>query len=164
METWQAIALILLAVLVGATVPALLRLYSTLGAARKLLEQTGPKLDRTLSELEQTVKRLNRTGIVLAGLVLVAIPGLRVGDPGRAAKHGRECPFGLPSQPSLPLFQSSINASFDTGWSASNTSPHIRMHVFSSTIARSSIVVPVTPAGYSTGTSGICAKSAAWVT
>jgi ABC-type transporter Mla subunit MlaD len=65
METWQAIALILLAVLVGAAVPALLRLYSTLGAARQLLEQTGPKLDRTLSELEQTVKRLNRTGIVL---------------------------------------------------------------------------------------------------
>jgi ABC-type transporter Mla subunit MlaD len=67
METWQLIALILLAVLVGATVPVLLRLYSTLGAVRQLVERTGPKIDRTLGELEQTVKRLNRTGTALEG-------------------------------------------------------------------------------------------------
>ena len=47
MATWQIVAVVLLAVLVGAVVPVLLQMRRTLQSAENVLKSTGPKLDRT---------------------------------------------------------------------------------------------------------------------
>jgi uncharacterized protein YoxC len=60
--TWQLITVVLLAVLVGAAVPALLQLRRTLRSAEIVLESTGPKVDRTLEEVSEAAARINRLG------------------------------------------------------------------------------------------------------
>jgi len=60
--TWQLITVVLLAVLVGAAVPALLQLRRTLKSAENVLESTAPKVDRTLEEVSEAAARINRLG------------------------------------------------------------------------------------------------------
>ena len=55
------VAVALLAVLVAVAVPALLQLRRTLRAAENLLEETGPRLARTLDESARAAETLNRT-------------------------------------------------------------------------------------------------------
>jgi uncharacterized protein YoxC len=50
----------LLAVLVGVAVPVLLQLRSTLATAEKTLESTGKRLDVALTELTETLGRVNK--------------------------------------------------------------------------------------------------------
>jgi uncharacterized protein YoxC len=61
-QTWQAIALVLLALLVGAAVPTLLQLRRTLKKAETLIDTTGPRLDRALDDVNQALERINRVG------------------------------------------------------------------------------------------------------
>lgn len=61
-ETWIIVGVVLLAVLVGATVPVLIQLRSTLRTARELLDRVGPKLDGTLTQVREVSQRLNRVG------------------------------------------------------------------------------------------------------
>jgi ABC-type transporter Mla subunit MlaD len=60
--TTQLVVLVLLAVLVGAAVPALVQLRRTLRSAEQFLEMTGPRLQRTLGDVEEAMGRLNRIG------------------------------------------------------------------------------------------------------
>ena len=59
-DPWSLTTMVLLAVLVGACLPVLFQLFLTLGAARRLVQRVGPKLDGTLAELLETSRRLNR--------------------------------------------------------------------------------------------------------
>jgi ABC-type transporter Mla subunit MlaD len=61
-DAWMIVGVVLLAVLVGAAVPVLFQLYSTLRATKALLARLGPKLDDTLAEVREVSRRLNRTG------------------------------------------------------------------------------------------------------
>jgi uncharacterized protein YoxC len=61
-DAWMIVGVVLLAVLVGAAVPVLFQLYSTLRTTKALLARLGPKLDDTLTEVRQVSQRLNRTG------------------------------------------------------------------------------------------------------
>jgi uncharacterized protein YoxC len=65
LATWQLIMVVLLAVLVGAAVPVLIQLRRTLKTAESVLEQTAPRLDRTLEEVTEAAARLNRLGKTL---------------------------------------------------------------------------------------------------
>lgn len=56
------VGVVLLAVLVGATVPVLFQLFSTLRTTRSLLARLGPKIDATLTEVREVSRRLNRVG------------------------------------------------------------------------------------------------------
>ena len=60
--TWQIIAVVLLAVLVGALVPVLIQLRRTLQSAENVLNTTGPRLDRTLDEVSEAASRINQLG------------------------------------------------------------------------------------------------------
>ena len=60
--TWQIVAMVLLAVLVGALVPVLLQLRRTLQSAETVLNATGPRVDRTLDEVKEAAARINRLG------------------------------------------------------------------------------------------------------
>jgi len=62
MSTTLTIVLVLSAVLVGAAVPAFLQLRRTLRSAEIFFELTGPRLQRTLGDVEEAVGRLNRIG------------------------------------------------------------------------------------------------------
>ncbi|HXV75002.1 MAG TPA: DUF948 domain-containing protein [Candidatus Polarisedimenticolaceae bacterium] len=59
-ESWSLVIALLLAVLVGASLPVLFQLFLTLGTARRTIRQLGPKLSEMLSELHHTTGRLNR--------------------------------------------------------------------------------------------------------
>lgn len=61
-DAWMIVGVVLLAVLVGATVPVLFQLYSTLRTTRSLVARLGPKIDDTLTEVRETSRRLNRVG------------------------------------------------------------------------------------------------------
>jgi uncharacterized protein YoxC len=61
-DAWMIVGVVLLAVLVGAAVPVLFQLYSTLRATRSLVTRLGPKLDETMIEVRETSRRLNRIG------------------------------------------------------------------------------------------------------
>ena len=50
-EPWTIVGVVLLAVLVGAALPVLFQLYSTLRVTRSLLDRLGPKMDSTLAEV-----------------------------------------------------------------------------------------------------------------
>jgi hypothetical protein len=63
METWQVAAVVLLAVLVGATIPVLVQLGGTLRSARTVLDRSGQKLDQALAALAETLQRVD--GILL---------------------------------------------------------------------------------------------------
>ena len=60
MEPLALVALVLLALLVGAALPALLQLRRTLRSAEEFLHSTGRKLDRVLDEVTEATGRLNR--------------------------------------------------------------------------------------------------------
>ncbi len=62
MVTWQVVAVVLLAVLVGAAVPVLIQFRRTLRSAENVLNTSGPKLDRTLDEVVEAAARVNRLG------------------------------------------------------------------------------------------------------
>jgi len=61
-DPWTIVGVVLLAVLVGATIPVLFQLYSTLRLTKKLLDRLGPKMDSTLTEVREAGQRLNRIG------------------------------------------------------------------------------------------------------
>ena len=91
MATWQIVAVVLLAVLVGAVVPVLLQMRRTLQSAEHVLNNTGPKLDRTLDEVGEAAARINRLGKSLEkdaeglGVFTDAAAGL-----GRSLKQAQE--------------------------------------------------------------------------
>ena len=91
MATWQIVAVVLLAALVGAVVPVLLQLRRTLQSAENVLNTTGPKLDRTLDEVGEAAARINRLGKNLEkdseglGVFTDAVAGL-----GRSLKQAQE--------------------------------------------------------------------------
>ncbi len=60
MQIALGIAVILLAVLVGAAVPVLVQMRSTLRSAQEVLDRVGPKLERALGEATEAADRLNR--------------------------------------------------------------------------------------------------------
>ena len=62
MQTWQMVGLVLLAILVGAGIPALIQLRRTLLSAQSFLDSTGQRLDRTLDEVTDAAARINRLG------------------------------------------------------------------------------------------------------
>lgn len=53
-------SVILLSVLVGAALPTLLQLRSTLKSAQNALDEIGPELHKTLQEASETMERVNR--------------------------------------------------------------------------------------------------------
>ena len=67
MQSWQVVVVALVAVLVGATVPVLLQLRSTLKQMERRMRFTGRKLDRTLDDFRVAVGQVNRLGAGLEG-------------------------------------------------------------------------------------------------
>jgi uncharacterized protein YoxC len=61
-DPWTIVGVVLLGVLVGATIPVLFQLYTTLRATRDLLTRLGPKMDSTLIEFRETGRRLSNIG------------------------------------------------------------------------------------------------------
>jgi uncharacterized protein YoxC len=59
-ESWSLVIALLLAVLVGASLPVLFQLFLTLGAARRTIRQVGPRVTEMLGALKETTDRLNR--------------------------------------------------------------------------------------------------------
>jgi hypothetical protein len=59
MEGWQTAVVILLAVLVGASLPALVLLASALRSARQLLDRTGRQLEATIASVSDITVRLD---------------------------------------------------------------------------------------------------------
>jgi ABC-type transporter Mla subunit MlaD len=60
MGTFEALVLALLGVVIGAAVPALLQLRRTLRSAERFLDDTGPRLQRTLETAERAAGRVER--------------------------------------------------------------------------------------------------------
>ena len=58
-DPWSIVIMVLLAVLVGACLPVLFMIFSTLGSVRQLIQQIGPKVDGVLKEVQETTGRLN---------------------------------------------------------------------------------------------------------
>jgi len=91
MSSWQIVAAVLLAVLVGAVVPVLLQLRRTLRSAESVLNSAGPRIDRTLDEVGEAAARINRLGKSLEkdaeglGVFTDAAAGL-----GRSLKQAQE--------------------------------------------------------------------------
>ena len=69
MQSWQMVVLVLLAVLVGAALPALLQLWVTLRTARSVLDTGGHRLDRALAEVTGTASRIGHVADELDGSV-----------------------------------------------------------------------------------------------
>jgi uncharacterized protein YoxC len=61
-DPWTIVGVVLIAVLVGAVIPVLFQLYSTLRVTRNLLDRLGPKMDKSLIEICEAGRRLNRVG------------------------------------------------------------------------------------------------------
>ena len=59
-ESWSLVIALLLAVLVGASLPVLFQLFLTLGTARRTIQQLGPRLNAVLGEVQETTGRLNK--------------------------------------------------------------------------------------------------------
>lgn len=59
MESWQTAVVIMLAVLLGASLPALVLLASTLRSARQLLDRTGRQLETTITSVSDITVRLD---------------------------------------------------------------------------------------------------------
>jgi uncharacterized protein YoxC len=58
-DPWSIVIMVLLAVLVGACLPVLFMVFSTLGSVRRLIEQIGPKADAVMKQVQVTTERLN---------------------------------------------------------------------------------------------------------
>lgn len=90
-ETWVIVGVVLLAVLVGAALPVLFQIYSTLRVTRGLFQRLGPKLDGTLTEVREVSQRMNRIGSELESSARRAKVLLDVaGDLGEAMRGLRE--------------------------------------------------------------------------
>jgi hypothetical protein len=59
------LAVVLLALLVGAAIPVLYQMYQVLRRARAALDTAGPRLERTLDQVGQAASRLDRIGSAL---------------------------------------------------------------------------------------------------
>jgi len=59
-DPWSIVITVLLAVLVGACLPVLFMLFSTLGSVRRLIQKIGPRIDAVLKEVQETTGRLNK--------------------------------------------------------------------------------------------------------
>jgi len=59
MEGWQTAVVILVAVLLGASLPALVLLASVLRSARQLLDRTGRQLETTIASVSEITVRLD---------------------------------------------------------------------------------------------------------
>ena len=59
MQSPQAFEVVLLALLVGATLPILVQLFAVLRTARRVLESSGPRLDRALDEVTRAAARMS---------------------------------------------------------------------------------------------------------
>lgn len=66
-QIWVVVAVVLLAVLVGAAIPVLYQLQQTLRATRTMVKRLDVRANKTLEEVEQTTRRLNRFGQELEG-------------------------------------------------------------------------------------------------
>ena len=60
MQIALVVVVILVAVLVGAAVPVLVQLRSTLRSAQQVLDRVGPRLESALTEVTEAADRLNR--------------------------------------------------------------------------------------------------------
>jgi hypothetical protein len=60
MGSFEALVLVLLGMAVGAAVPALLQLRRTLKSAERFLDETGPRLQRTLETADRAAARVDR--------------------------------------------------------------------------------------------------------
>lgn len=80
MESWQVGLLVLAAVWVGATIPALLQLRATLRAAEVAIRTVAPRVEAGLSELEDAGRKVSGVvdGLQSSTRVLTAI-GVAVG-------------------------------------------------------------------------------------
>ena len=56
------VGLILLALLIGVLIPVLVQFRSTLRSTEQWLDRVGPKLDRTLVEVQEASRKINRAG------------------------------------------------------------------------------------------------------
>ena len=59
-DPWSIAIMVLLAVLVGACLPVLFMIFSTLASVRQLMQRLGPRADAILKEVQETTGRLNR--------------------------------------------------------------------------------------------------------
>jgi uncharacterized protein YoxC len=58
-DPWSIVITVLLAVLVGASLPVLFMIFSTLGSTRQLILRLGPRMDAVLKEVQETTVRMN---------------------------------------------------------------------------------------------------------
>jgi uncharacterized protein YoxC len=91
MEAWSIVAVVLLAVLVGAVLPVLFQFYRTLGSTRRLMDHLDTGLKTTLKEVEEASGRLNR----IAEALEESTPQIRdamaaVGGLGRTVSDARK--------------------------------------------------------------------------
>lgn len=61
MDPWLIVAIVLMSVLVGATLPVLFQLHATLRETRRLLSRLGPKLDATLADVQEVTRGARST-------------------------------------------------------------------------------------------------------
>ncbi len=73
-STAALLAVVLLALLVGAAIPVLYQLYLVLKRARALLDTAGPRLVTTLDQVAQTADRLDRIGSALEAQAQPLVP------------------------------------------------------------------------------------------
>ena len=73
------IAVVLLALLVGAAIPVLYQLYRTLKRARVFLDTAEPRLTRMLHDVGQAADRLNRVGATFESQTQTLAPLLETG-------------------------------------------------------------------------------------
>jgi hypothetical protein len=100
MEAWALALVVLFAVLVGASIPVLYQAAATLRAARRTLEEAGPRLERALEATASAAAKVDAVASQLHGAVRVASAvGAAVGPAvGAAVKAFRE-DRGGPSPP-----------------------------------------------------------------
>lgn len=67
MQIWSIVAVVLLAILLGAALPVLFQLHQTLKSSRRLMDRLDKSLKPTLKEFEEVTGRLNRIGRSLEG-------------------------------------------------------------------------------------------------
>lgn len=60
MESWQTAVVVLLAVMVGATIPALVALAGALRSARRTMDRSGAQLAEALVAVTSAVERIDR--------------------------------------------------------------------------------------------------------
>ena len=59
-DPWSIVIMVLLAVLVGACLPVLFMVFSTLATVRQNVQRIGPRVDAVLKDVQETTGRVNR--------------------------------------------------------------------------------------------------------